>query len=97
AFLRNADRFSMQPYFLWHFFTWGPLSLRSKYTYDQQSYRFDQNIPSAGKNTGLLQTEVSFSVDKIFGLAYEEKIPLKYISEKDLQRLRDSKEQGLTP
>lgn len=97
-FLRNADRVSLQPYLLWHFFTWGPVSLKSRYIFDQQSYNFrDSQQPGAGKNAGLIKTEISFTMDKIFGLAYEEKVPLKYISENDLKRLRESKEQGLTP
>ncbi|MFP5387245.1 MAG: LPS-assembly protein LptD [Bacteriovoracia bacterium] len=96
--IRNADRFSMQPYLLWHFFTWGPVSLKSRYTFDLQTYDFeDPAEPKAGKNAGLIRTEVSFTMDKIFGLAYEEKIPLKYVSEDDLKRLRESREQGLTP
>lgn len=96
--LRNADRASVQPYVMWHFLTWGPVSLKSRYTFDQQTYRFDDpNEPKAGKNSGLIRTEISFTMDKVFGLAYEEKIPLKYIAEKDLIRLRESKVQGLTP
>jgi LPS-assembly protein len=97
-YLRNADRVSVQPYLMWHFFTAGPVSMNSRYVYDQQSYQFaDPSEPNAGKNAGIVRTEISFSMDKIFGLAYEEKIPLRYISDKDLQRLRESKEQGLTP
>lgn len=97
-FLRNADRLSLQPYLLWHFFTWGPVSLKSQYTFDQQYYNFqDSDEVGAGKNAGLIRTEISFTMDKIFGLAYEERVPLKYISEKDLKKLRESKEQGLSP
>jgi len=97
-FLRNADRFSAQPYINWNFFTWGPVSMKSRYMLDQQTYLFDDHRePSAGKNAGLLKTEVSFTMDKIIGLAYQEKIPLRYISENDIQRLRENKEQGLRP
>jgi LPS-assembly protein len=98
TYLRNADRVSLQPYLLWHFFTWGPVSLKSRYIFDHQSYVFpESNEPGAGKNAGLIRTEISFTMDKVFGLAYEEKIPLKNISEVDLKRLRESKEQGLVP
>ncbi len=97
-FLRNADRVSMQPYLNWNFFTWGPVSLSSKYVMDQQIYVFDdRNEAQAGKNAGLLRTEASFTMDKIFGLAYQDKVPLKSISGSDLQRLRENKEQGLRP
>ncbi len=96
--LRNADRISLQPYLIWNLLSWGPVGLKTRYTFDQQTYRFeDPDQPGAGKNAGLIKTEISFTMDKIFGLAYEEKIPLKYISDDDLRRLRDSREQGLTP
>lgn len=98
AFLRNTDRLSVQPYVMWHLFNWGPVGVRTRYTFDQQAYKFaDPDEPKFGKNAGLLRTEISFTMDRIFGLAYEEKIPLKHISEKDLERLRERKEQGLTP
>jgi LPS-assembly protein len=65
---------------------------------DQQIYQFDDHKEAqAGKNAGLLKTEVSFTMDKVFGLAYQDRIPLKQISETDLQRLRANKEQGLKP
>lgn len=98
TYLRNADRVSAQPYLMWHLFTWGPVSLKTRYTFDQQSYHFEENNePASGKNAGLIRTEVSFTMDKVFGLAYEEKIPVQNISESDLKRLRESREQGLTP
>lgn len=98
ARLRNADRLSVQPYLMWQMLTKGPISLRSRYTYDQQVYKFDDpDQPMFGKNAGLIRTEMGFTMDKIYGLAYEEKIPIKYIPEKDLKELRDKKEQGLSP
>lgn len=96
--LRNADRAVAQPYLQWNLFNWGPVSFLSRYQLDLQSYKFEEpNTPSAGKNAGLMRTELSFSMDKIFGLAYEQKVPLKNISESDLKRLRDEREQGLSP
>ncbi len=96
--LRNADRVSTQPYLWWHFLTWGPTSLSSRYTLDQQTYKFaDQDQAAYGKNVGLVQTEISFTMDRIFGLAYEEKIPIKYIPSDELKKLREQKEQGLAP
>lgn len=97
-FLRNADRLSTQPYIMWHFLTLGPVSVKSRYTFDQQNYHFENDDEaSAGKNAGLMQSEVSFTMDKIFGLAFEEKIPVKYISQDELKKLREKNEQGLTP
>lgn len=97
-YLRNADRVSARPYAMWHMFTKGPTSLRTRYTYDQQYYQFaDRSEQDAGKNASIFQTEFSFTMDKIFGLAYEEKIPVKYIPENTLKKLRENKEVGLTP
>ncbi len=97
-FLRNADRVSVQPYVNWNLFTWGPVSMKTRYMYDQQIYTFDDHRqPGAGKNAGLVKTEISFTMDKILGLAFEERVPLKYISDSDLKRLRENKEQGLSP
>lgn len=98
VYLRNADRLSAQPYINWHLFTWGPVSLKSRYILDYQSYQFEDSKESkASKSAGLMRTEVSFTMDKIFGLAYEEKIPLRNITEPELEKLRERKEQGLTP
>lgn len=95
--IRNADRLSLQPYLMWHLFTKGPVSLKTRYTLDQQTYNFDNFEPNFGKNAGLMRTEMGFSMDKIYGLAYEEKIPIKYIPPRDLKELREKKEQGLSP
>ncbi len=96
--LRNANRVSLQPYLMWHMLNKGPVSLNTSYILDQQMYEFaDPDQPRFGKNAGLVKSELSFTMDKIFGLAFEEKIPLKYIPEKDLKKLHDKKEQGLTP
>ncbi len=98
VFLRNSDRYSAQPYVMWHMFTEGPFSLKTKYVFDQQYYKFaDPKEIDAGKNASVFQTEFSFSMDKIFGLAFEEKIPVKYISERTLRKLREENIEGLTP
>lgn len=97
-FIRNADRFSMQPYLMWHFLTKGPFSLKTQYTHDSQLYHLtEEREQSFVKSAGLVRTEFSFSMDKVFGLAYEEKIPIKYIPPKKLEELREKKEQGLAP
>lgn len=96
VFLRNANRFSYRPYINWHFMTLGPVALKSHYQFDQQSYQFeDHKQAHFGKNAGLLKTEISFTMDKIFGLAYEEKIPLKYLSEKEMKKIRDRKDEKI--
>lgn len=97
-YLRNTDRVSTRPYVMWHLLTFGPFSLKSRYTFDHQSYNFsDPNESHAGKNAGLMVSELSFSMDRIFGLAYEEKIPLKNLSEEEIRKLSPLRERELTP
>jgi LPS-assembly protein len=96
--IRNADRLTMRPYVMWHLLTRGPFSLKTHYTYDSQIYRLPMEREDRfAKSAGLLRTEFSFTMDKIFGLAFEEKIPISAIDEKKLNELREKKEQGLTP
>lgn len=96
--IRNADRLSAQPYINWNLFTIGPVGVKTRYMLDQQTYQFtNADEENFGKNAGLMQTEFSFTMDKIFGLAYEEKIPIRAIPEKELKELRERKEQGLKP
>lgn len=88
--LRDADRVTANPYLLWQFFTWGPLSFKSEARWDFQKYNFVEakEAQFAEKNATLLKTEVSFTMDRIFGLAYEERIPTKELSSETLERLR---------
>lgn len=75
GFIRNANRFDLSPYLSWHFFNWGPVSMSTEYTLSYQDYRFEETNQSGySKSAGFLQTEVSFTMDRIFGLAYEERI-----------------------
>lgn len=75
SFIRNANRFDLSPYLSWHFFNWGPISLSTEYTLFYQDYKFEETNQSGyTKSAGFLQTEFSFTMDRIFGLAYEEKI-----------------------
>jgi len=88
-FIRNANRFDLNPYLSWHFINYGPISLSTKYTLSYQDYKFEeQNENGFTKSAGFLQTEVSFTMDKIFGLAYEDKI-----TSKDLNLLRKDKKE----
>ncbi len=96
--LRNADRVSLQPYVMWNFFTKGPVNLKSRYVLDQQYYKFaDPDQDQFAKNAGMVKTELSFTMDRIFGLAYEEKIPVKSLSEEERIKLGQKNDTSLTP
>lgn len=96
--LRNFDRLSTRPYINWNLATFGPFQVKTQYTFDQQNYRFDsKNEHSFTKNAGLVKSEISFSMDKIFGLAFEEPIPVKYLSKAELRKLADNKSKDIKP
>jgi LPS-assembly protein len=96
--LRNADRVSLQPYVMWNFFTAGPVNVKTRYVLDQQYYQFENSDEERfAKNAGMFKTELSFTMDRIFGLAYEEKINLKNIPEKDRAKLIKKEEKNLVP
>ncbi len=79
--IRNTQRLNFQPYLDWTLFTEGPFTLKTNYLLDYQQYEFF-NIEEDNKfkkSSGLITTEFSFSLDRIYGLAYEKKIPREQI------------------
>ncbi|MFP5491094.1 MAG: LPS-assembly protein LptD [Bacteriovoracia bacterium] len=97
--IRDADRFTAKPYLGWHLFNWGPLGVKTEATFDYQKYRFPEASSEFGaeKSATLLRTEASFTVDKIFGLAFEEKIPAQNLPKAYLKRMREKERSGPKP
>lgn len=84
--LRNAKRLNAQPYLKWSLFTLGPFNMKTKYRYDYQEYKFFDDIQDDfQKDSGVVTTEFSFLMDRVFGLAYEENIPMKLVDKKSLE------------
>ena len=80
TYLRNAKRLDARPYLLWKFFTLGPVSMKTRAVFDYQEYSFfEEDQDDFQKYATNLTTEVSFTMDKIFGLAYEENVPVDKI------------------
>ncbi|MAX65418.1 MAG: hypothetical protein CME66_00625 [Halobacteriovoraceae bacterium] len=89
-FLRNAHRLDLTPYLDLNILNKGPFILKSKYKVDYQEYTFlDDENKRFFKESGLVSTEVSFTIDKIFGLAYEEVYDSSELAEEDLERISD--------
>ncbi|MBY0518289.1 MAG: hypothetical protein K2P81_15370 [Bacteriovoracaceae bacterium] len=90
--IRDADRISANPYLAWHLFSWGPMAVKTEARWDFQRYRFPEVSESrnAEKNATLIKTEASFTMDRIFGLSYEEKIPAKELTAESLEELKDA-------
>lgn len=86
--LRNIRRVNLKPYLDWHLFTYGPVKAKTQYQLEYQNYDFiDKNEKDFHKYAGILTTEFSFSMDKVFGLAYEEVVPVTNIKRKYLEKL----------
>lgn len=83
VYLRNAARLNAKPYLNWQILTKGPYSLKTNYLFDFQEYNFsDKDEERYQKYAGVLTTEFSFMVDRIFGLSYRRKInPKKLMAE----------------
>lgn len=87
-FLRNAGRVSASPYLHWHFLNYGPVSMSSKFTQHMQEYNFlNEDEGYFQKSAGFLRTEFSFSMDRIFGLAFEEKVSVEELNKDDFKEV----------
>lgn len=97
--IRDADRFSARPYLAWHILNWGPLSFKTEANFDFQRYRFPEleQGTTAEKNAMLLRTEMAFTMDRIFGLSFEEKISLNELPPGYVKKLREGRGEGPKP
>jgi LPS-assembly protein len=92
-YIRNAHRISVNPYLDWHLFTIGPFHIKTNIKLDYQHYRFPYEEGKDFKKMGTIFTsELSFEVDKIFGLAYKESVDVDRVSVEDLKRLHKQRE-----
>lgn len=91
-YLRNAGRLNASPYLHWHFLNYGPISLSAKYTQFVQHYDFlNDEEKYFYKSAGFMRTELSFSMDRIFGLAFEERVSVEELDTKDLKEVFPNK------
>lgn len=88
-FLRNANRADVSSYLNLNWVNFGPVNLSSKVTVDYQEYDFiDKDEINFYKHTSFVSTELSFTLDKIFGLAFEETYDIDEFQEKDLIKFK---------
>ena len=89
TYLRNVNRTDFMPYLELAILNVGPLTLKSTYSLDYQGYKFhDEEQEDFKKHASILSTELSFTLDRVFGLAYEESYETSDLSEKDLLKLK---------
>lgn len=87
ANLRNAARVGVNPYLDWNMLSYGPVSLGSRYDLNVYEYQFfDEQERHFHKSAGFVKTELSFTMDRIFGLAYQEKIPVDQLDKESLEK-----------
>lgn len=72
AFIRNAHRANIAPYVNWNLGNLGPLNLQTSATLDLQNYHFpyETTQTSYQKRAVLYESELSFELEKVFGLSY---------------------------
>jgi LPS-assembly protein len=74
-YLRNANRLNVIPYLDWNLGSWGAFNLNSKMFLDFQHYSFKETKEQDfEKYAGRINTKFSFSLERIFGLSFEEKV-----------------------
>lgn len=90
-FIRNAGRADLAPYAELNLLNKGPITLKSRYQLDYQEYHFqDEDKQGFSKVSSLVSTEMAFAIDRIYGLAYEEKYQLDEIKDEDREKLNEN-------
>jgi len=80
--IRNAQRLNLAPYLSWQLGNLGPVFFSHKTKLDFQKYTFPTETDKKFTKKGLIfETEAKFELDKIFGLAYSEQVPVEQIAE----------------
>lgn len=96
--IRNTNRITANPTLYWQMLSLGPISLRSEIQGDYQKYQFDEaGEPDFEKNVTLIKTELAFTVDRIFGLAFQEKVPYKKLSPEEIKELENAGKNQIIP
>lgn len=92
SYKRNVHRLDISPYLDLNILSLGPVVLKSRYSIDYQEYKFFEDDENKFyKQSGLVSTELSFTLDRIFGLAYKEEFDSSEIAEKDLIKISNQK------
>ncbi len=87
-YIRNANRLNIQPKLVWDLGYLGPVNFKTSVVLDRQQYWFNHLERDKGftKQGFVYESEVSFELKKIFGLSYDESLPLESI---DLKKSKD--------
>lgn len=88
TYIRNANRLNIQPKLQWDLGYVGPVNVKSSVVMDRQQYWFTQleDNKTFEKQGFVFENEMSFELNKIFGLSYDESVPLETI---DLEKSKN--------
>lgn len=96
--IRNAHRWNLAPYLDWHLGNVGPVFFSHRTKLDFQKYKFPTESDKSFTKKGLIyETEAKFELEKIFGLAYSEQVPVEQISASESASKSDSSLIGALP
>ena len=94
--IRNAHRFNSTPYINWIIAGKDGMNLQTKTEWDFQNYYFPlERQQSFLKSVVKHESTLSFSLSKIFKLAYKKKIPVEYLSLKESKKEKSYKKEML--
>ncbi len=89
---RNAQRTTVTPYIDWNYFQLGGFEMSSRFKHEFMYYDFrGENDGHFAKRANILRTEFSFGLEKIFGLSYEEEVPIENVSDEQIKKIRQKK------
>lgn len=91
SYIRNANRFNSTPYLIWDLGNFGPIEVKEEVSFDYQNYYFpyEKEERHFYKTGAVLETEMTLKIDKVFGLAYIDNVPVDRI---DLEKWEEEKE-----
>ena len=89
TYIRNANRLNLQPKLQWDLGYVGPVNVKSSVVLDRQQYWFTEleENNTFEKQGFVFENEMAFELKKIFGLSYDESVPLETIDLKKSKNL----------
>ncbi len=96
--IRNARRLNLAPYLSWQLGNLGPVFFSHKTKLDYQRYSFPTEEEKYFSKKGLIfETEAKFELEKVFGLAYSELVPVEQLAETEQKEKKTDNVIGSLP
>jgi LPS-assembly protein len=97
TYIRNAHRINAKPYLAWNLGYFGPVLAKTKTEFDYQFYKFPTVTKdnTLQKSAFIQETELSYEIEKVFGLSYVESLPARELEKVKLSK-KEQKKNDLT-